>query len=90
MIHPYQTRLHINTERRSTFTPDTNIRASTNQQNDLDAVDKILEGESITPSESKPERPVKVEETVNLQGAFQAGSTSTDFSHRFMVCLMRT
>ena len=91
LVQSYQTKLHINIERQSTFTPDTNISASTNQQNDLDEVDKILEGESITPSESKPERPVvKVEETINLQGPFQAGSTSTDFSHRFMVGLIRT
>ena len=70
------------------ITTDTNISTSTNQQNDLDEVDKILEGESTEAAPvSKPEPTIiyKGIQPTPLQEPFQSGSTPEHLSHRFMV-----
>ena len=70
------------------ITTDTNISTSTNQQNDLDEVDKILEGESTEAVPvSKPEPTIiyKGIQPTPLQEPFQSGSTPEHLSHRFMV-----
>ena len=59
----------------------------TNQSNDLDEVDKILEGRSTPVLDSKAEPTViyKGIQPPVLQEPFQAGSTPEHLSHRFMV-----